>query len=344
MPKVVESATGHPAAYYMNQLRNILGLSPEFSWEKVNSQWDRGMQATCRDWARFGQLLLNKGNWGGKQVIAKTYFEQMTKPTKYAPYNYYANPCYGLLVWNNADKSKYPGCCWEASRLPEPKCNNETFMTGAVHDMSLIIGLYGQIAMTLPSANAVVVGFGTDLRPIEPARIGYYPALCKPLGLPCITPPIVPKPKCGKNLECIGIAAQCFSGGSWNHSEPEPGHLQCKRCIQERMPQYEAKYPEAHDMVKNWCPTDPGGMAAFLHCFCDTNSNPFAPWPTTTTTTLPHMPFPPLPPPAPTPAPRDAKCLLSEGCVQAIDAFRCERNTGSACFNCLHRWQPQLSP
>merc|ERR1711988_923606 len=88
--------------------------------------------------------------------IAKTYFEQMTEPTKYAPYNSYSNPCYGLLVWLNADKSKYPGCCWEASRLPDPKCNHETFMDGAVHDLTLNIGLYGQIVMTLASADTVI--------------------------------------------------------------------------------------------------------------------------------------------------------------------------------------------
>lgn len=345
MPKVVESATGHPASYYMGQLSKELGLSPEFAWKDVNTQWYRGMQATCRDWARFGQLLNNQGYWGGKQLIAKTYFEQMVEPTKYAPYNDYSNPCYGLLVWNNANKSKHPGCCWEASRLPEPKCNNETFMDGAVNDMSLIIGLYGQIAMTLPSVNAVVVGFGTDLRPIEPARIGYYPALCKPLGIPCNTPQPIPKPKCGEKFECTGMAAQCFSGGAWNHSEPTPGHEQCIRCFQERLPQYEAKFPEAHDMVKNYCPTTPSGMASFLHCFCYTNSSPFSPWPTTTTTTLQHGPFPPLPSPVPTPAPPQPRypCLLSAGCVEAVHAFKCERNKGSPCVSCLHQRQSDLS-
>lgn len=351
MPKVVEKATGHPASYYMGQLSRELGLSPQFHWAKVNTQWYRGMQATCRDWARFGQLIINEGYWGGKQLISKTFFQQMTQPTKYNPYNDYSNPCYGLLVWINADKSKHPGCCWEASRLPEPRCNNDTFMPGAVHDMALIIGLYGQVAMTLPSVNTVVVGFGVDLRPIEPARIGYYPAVCKVLGIPCNTPPPVPKPKCTQNLECIGMAAQCFSGGAWNHSEPSPGGVQCLRCFQNRLPMYEAKFPEAHDMVKNWCPNDPREQVAFMNCFCfedkrhHTNANPFAPWPTTTTTTLPHGPFPPPPPPSPPPPPPPPgkPCQMNDGCVEALHAFKCAQNGGRLCYKCLHANQDRLT-
>ena len=81
-------------------------------------------------------------------------------------------------------------------------------MDGAVHDLTMHIGQKGQIVMTLQSADAVVVGFGRDLRPVEPARIGYYPGLCQALGIPCNNPPQVPNPKCGETLECTGVSAQ----------------------------------------------------------------------------------------------------------------------------------------
>jgi len=348
MPKVVEAATGHRSSYYMNQLSKELGLSPQFAWPEVDTQWYRGMRATCRDWARFSQLILNKGFWGGKYLISKTYFEQMSEPVKYAPYKEYSNPCYGLLVWRNANKTKHPGCCWEASRLPAPRCNEDTFIPGAVTDMTLIIGLYGQVAMTLPSVNTVVIGFGTDLRPIEPANIGYYPGVCKVLGLPCNKPDPVPQPKCGESLECTGISAQCFSGGAWNHSEPKPGKEQCVRCFQERLPMYEEKFPEAHAMVKNYCPKNALADMNFVRCFCgltNVDANPFAPWPTTTTTTLRPDPFPPLPPPGPTPAPPPPppQCLLKPSCIAAMHTYKCTKNGGRPCFGCLHRWQAKLS-
>jgi len=180
-PTIIQAATGHNASYYLDRLHSRLGLSSSFTWSEVNTKWFRGASGSCRDWARFGQLILNKGMWAGQPVISSDLIAQMQQPVKYAPYNSYSNPCYGLLLWVNADKSKTPGCCWEASRLPPPDCNEETFMTGAVHDLTLNIGLYGQLVMTLDSVKTVVVGFGNDLRPIEPARIGYYPGVCKAL-------------------------------------------------------------------------------------------------------------------------------------------------------------------
>jgi len=289
-PQIIQAATGHPASYYYDRLHARLGLSSSFTWKEVNTKWFRGASGSCRDWARFGQLILNKGMWAGQPLISSDLIAQMQQPVKYPPYNSYSNPCYGLLIWVNADKSKTPGCCWEASRLPPPDCNRETFMTGAVHDLTLNIGLYGQLVMTLASVNTVVVGFGNDLRPIEPARIGYYPGVCKALGLPCNRPPPVPKTRCGEVLACTGVAAQCFSGGSWSHKEPTPGKEQCVKCFQNRLPSYLKKFPEAHDMV-NKCPSKSSSSSFdFIRCFCGltgVNANPFHPWPSTTTTTPP---------------------------------------------------------
>jgi len=351
-PKVILSATKHNASYYLNRMHSKLGLSAQFSWPTVDTEWYRGAAGSCRDWARFGQLILNQGAWGEEQLIDAKYIKQMQEPVKYAPYNEYSNPCYGMLLWVNADKSKHPGCCWEASRFPDPKCNNETFMTGAVHDLTLNIGLFGQVVMTLSSVNTVVVGFGRDLRPIEPARIGYYPGVCKMLGLPCNTPPEVPKTKCGELLQCTGMAAQCFSGGNWSHQQPAPGKEQCVSCFQNRLPAYETKFPESHEMMQDWCPTDHKKAMEYVKCFCGLtgeDANPFAPWPTTTTTTLPLSPAPPLPPPTPTPAPPapPPACELTDKCIQGLEAhYECydmKRNGGHDCYRGIKTWQKTLT-
>lgn len=351
-PKVILAATNHTASYYLNRMHSKLGLSAQFSWSTVDSEWSRGASGSCRDWARFGQLILNQGAWGGEQLIDAKYIRQMQEPVKHAPYNEYSNPCYGLLLWVNADKAKHPGCCWEASRLPDPKCNDETFMTGAVHDLTLNIGLYGQLVMTLASVNTVVVGFGRDLRPIEPARIGYYPGICKMLGLPCNDPPKVPATKCGELLQCTGMAAQCFGGGGWSHQEPTPGKDQCVSCFQNRLPIFNSKFPETHEMIKNWCPSDHQKSFEYVRCFCGLtgeNANPFAPWPTTTTTTLPLSPAPPLPPPSPTPAPPapGPACQLTDRCIHGLEAkYKCyniNRNGGHDCYKGIKLWQKQLT-
>jgi CubicO group peptidase (beta-lactamase class C family) len=284
-PQIIEKATGKKASAWLDQLRQSIGLTSVFQWPEVDSKWFRGAEGSCRDWARFGQLILNGGSWSNngnmETVIASQYIQQMQEPVKMPGDKEYSNPCYGLLIWLNADKSKHPGCCWEASRLPEPKCGENSFMDGAVTDMTLNIGLYGQVVMTLPSVNTVVVGFGNDLRPIEPARIGYYPGVCKALGIPCNTPPPVPQTKCGEHLECTGVSAQCFSGGAWSHAEPEPGKQQCVSCFQDRLPYYDKAFPEAHYMVNDWCPGKQSIAFDYIKCFCGltgVNANPFHPW------------------------------------------------------------------
>merc|ERR1712100_516294 len=254
-----------------------------------------GAKGTCRAWGRFGQLILNNGAWGGEQIIAPEIMTQALKPEKFSPYKSYSNPCYGWLFWINADKNKYNGCCWEASRLPNPKCNQDSFMPGAVTDMSIILGLYGGVVMTLPSVNTFVVGFGLDLRPIEPTRIGYYPGICKALGIPCNKPEKVPAPRCGASLECIGMSAQCFSGGEsklWNHRKPLPGQGKCVDCLRSRMIGMEKRFPtDVWAAIQNYCPKTVEDLSVYMSCFrYNENSNPWYPWPATTTTSSPNPP------------------------------------------------------
>jgi len=357
LPHILKKATGHDASYYLQRLHSKLGLSSNFQWETVDTQWYEGASGTCRDWARFGQLINNQGLWGGEQLIATKYIIQMQQPVKYAPYKEYSNPCYGLLIWVNTDKTQYPGCCWEASRLPSPDCGQDTFLNGGVSDLTLNIGLYGQLVMTLPSVSAVVVGFGNDLRPIEPARIGYYPGVCKALGIPCNKPPKVPATKCGEKIECTGLLAQCFSGHSkWAHTEPMPGKQECIRCMQEKLPIFGRKFRATHAMVKGSCPdfSNLDEASKFLNCYCGVtgiNANPWHPWhgfvppPQPPATECPH----PYPTPAPPPLPPSARnCLLPDSCVAALTSIpstNCPiiRNGGEACYKGLRTHWRTLS-
>jgi len=352
-PRIVRAATGHNSSYFMHKMHSSLGLSKQFKFPTVDTDWFSGATGSCRDWARFGQLILNGGKWDGHELIATKYIQQMQEPMKVAPYKEYSNPCYGLLIWLNKDKKKYPGCCWEASRLPEPHCNHETFMDGAVTDLTMNIGLYGQVVMTLPSVNTVVVGFGNDLRPIEPVQIGYYPGVCKALGIPCNTPPPVPKPKCGETLECTGVSAQCYSGGSWSHHEPKPGLQQCVQCFQNRLPAYQKRFPEAQFMVKDNCPKDIATAMEYIACFCGLTgkeANPFGPWRTTTTTTQAPGVFPPFSPAARTTPPPQAPgspCDLTPKCIQGLQShFQCfdmKRNGGHECYKGIYIHQKALT-
>ena len=85
---------------------------------QLPTQFSIGTVGTCRDYARFGQLLLNRGAWAGlsENIVSEDYIDMMRTPqTRYDPYVNYSNPCYGLLTWLNTNPGSdrgsdtYPG-------------------------------------------------------------------------------------------------------------------------------------------------------------------------------------------------------------------------------------------
>jgi CubicO group peptidase (beta-lactamase class C family) len=69
------------------------------------SHWGAGVSVGARDQARLGQLFLDKGRAGERQVIAATWLADMAQPCPIAPF-------YGRLMWLNQAGESLP----EASR------------------------------------------------------------------------------------------------------------------------------------------------------------------------------------------------------------------------------------
>jgi CubicO group peptidase (beta-lactamase class C family) len=90
----------------------------------------------ARDYARFGQLLLNKGIWNGRRIVSEAYLNEATQPALYLkdptennnPVDYYGYQ-YWILNYRN---------------------------TTAI----AMNGLFGQYVYTLPAYNAVIVRLG----------------------------------------------------------------------------------------------------------------------------------------------------------------------------------------
>lgn len=93
--------------------------------------------ASTRDWARFGQLYLNKGHWNGEQVFAPEWVDYITTPT------IHSNGTYGAHFWLNAE-GKYPDV---------PK------------DLFSCNGYEGQHVFVIPSKDLVVVRTGLAEEP-----------------------------------------------------------------------------------------------------------------------------------------------------------------------------------
>jgi CubicO group peptidase (beta-lactamase class C family) len=62
--------------------------------------WGGGVWANTRDHARFGYLMLRRGNWSGKQLVSERWIEQATSPTP-------LRPVYGFMWWLNTDGQQF---------------------------------------------------------------------------------------------------------------------------------------------------------------------------------------------------------------------------------------------
>lgn len=98
------------------------------------------MYCTPRDWARFGQFLLQKGEWNGEAILSKEWIAYMTAPTPAAPKGEY-----GAHIWLNAGAPGNPG----ARVMPD-----------VPRDAFYLSGFEGQRVIVVPSRNAVVVRMG----------------------------------------------------------------------------------------------------------------------------------------------------------------------------------------
>jgi len=93
--------------------------------------------ATTRDWAKFGLLYLNKGNWNGEQLFDQQWVDYVRKPTEHSDGDY------GGHFWLNAG-GKYPD-------VPR--------------DMYSANGYQGQRVFIIPSKDLVVVRTGLAEEP-----------------------------------------------------------------------------------------------------------------------------------------------------------------------------------
>jgi CubicO group peptidase (beta-lactamase class C family) len=60
-----------------------------------NPHIPNGAWITARNWARFGQFLLQEGMWEGKSIVSRELMRELRRPS--AP-----NPGHGLAIWLNA--------------------------------------------------------------------------------------------------------------------------------------------------------------------------------------------------------------------------------------------------
>ena len=144
LDKVIETAAGRTMnAYFAAKVRNRIGMNGAF----VKSGYNNVYYSTARSMARFGLLILNRGNWDGTTILSDTaYFRQMTTPSQDI------NKSYGYLWWLNGKTSHMVPQSQVV--FPGPLCPN------APPDMIAALGKNGQFIDVAPSLDLVFVRMG----------------------------------------------------------------------------------------------------------------------------------------------------------------------------------------
>jgi CubicO group peptidase (beta-lactamase class C family) len=101
------------------EIMDKIGASNEWAWhgygeksttgingkqiESVSggTRWGGGLWINSQDLARFGLLILNHGNWEGKQVVSAKWLQQAVVPSAHGP-------DYGYLWWLNTKGKEWP--------------------------------------------------------------------------------------------------------------------------------------------------------------------------------------------------------------------------------------------
>lgn len=129
---ILQNATGkHPTEYFEEKVWSKIGTEHDLYWSLDRENGEEKTfccgYATTRDYAKIGQLILNKGKWNGTEIISSKTLAEIISPYSSE------TPFYGLHFWL-FNHPKYP----------------------AVY----LRGILGQYVIVIPSIDVVIVRTG----------------------------------------------------------------------------------------------------------------------------------------------------------------------------------------
>jgi CubicO group peptidase (beta-lactamase class C family) len=118
-----------------------------------NPHIPNGAHLTVRNWVKYGQWLLQGGEWNGKQIVRKELIEELTKPSK-------ANPGHGLALWLNQPGGR--GAVGVAGQRSESDDKAEWIYRGGHRDLFAALGAGKCRMYVIPSLNMVALRQGDN--------------------------------------------------------------------------------------------------------------------------------------------------------------------------------------
>lgn len=150
---IVEKATGESISDYVSRkLWTPMQAEESALWSLDRKEGIEKayccFNSNARDFARFGQLMLNGGSWNGRQLISEDYLREALTPDRRLVFKEYNEPnrCYGFQFW---------------------------YLTFEGMPVSYMRGILGQYVFAIPEKNAVIVRLGKKRSETRTAQ--HYP-------------------------------------------------------------------------------------------------------------------------------------------------------------------------
>lgn len=135
---IVEKASGYSLTDYAEKMIwSKMGMSGDAFWNLDKENGDEKafccFYANARDFARLGQLILQKGKYKGEQIFPEWFFDEMIKPAEMKTEEGVLNYRYGLHIWT-----------YFGDKNPVYYCR----------------GIKGQYIITIPEENLLIIRLG----------------------------------------------------------------------------------------------------------------------------------------------------------------------------------------
>ncbi|MBX6389261.1 MAG: beta-lactamase family protein [Frankia sp.] len=171
LSQVLAGATGQdPVDFAKQRLFEPIGMAHTTLGTDPSggAQTYSGLRTTCRDLARFGQLVLDQGRWGDEQIVSAEWLAEATGQSSTA-----INAAYGYLWWLNR-----PGpiagvqAASDLSAVGDGTLRHGQLVPGAPEDMFWAVGLGNQVVQIDPGSRTVVVRLGIPEGSPRPPTFG----------------------------------------------------------------------------------------------------------------------------------------------------------------------------
>jgi len=158
---VIERTTGKRYAEYLEEkLWRPMGGDKAHVWldhEAGTAHTSCCLATPAMDWARFGMMLLHKGEVNGNRIVSEAWINEMVRPSAAASH-------YGYQIWLGYDDPPFPEASGSTQPIAsEPYLARDTFLTW---------GRGQQHVWVVPSYDLVVLRLGPALGS-DPIRPGF---------------------------------------------------------------------------------------------------------------------------------------------------------------------------